>query len=238
VEGSRIARHENEDAELAEITDQMTYGSVSRALRNAETSGVISRTFRVRASAELAGMRLVLKNLNLMDRVVDGTPFISLTPWFPDTRGAQTASWNDGEDVVDVMQKIIRQLEAANTDASVATFNPELVFLNLRRSLSVALLSRRSETPSRLRGPLIELFDDHWAFTDAGLESQIDEVFVPANVFPATIARFRNPGTPPFVPPDAPAGVTKETWHLLMQIAGPTYLGHSNRLAGRKGLVV
>lgn len=238
VENARAARHAGEDAELAAITDEMTYGAVSSPLRDAERSGAISESFRVLASTELGGMRLYLKNLYSMDRAVGGTPFLSLTPWFLDGRNVQSVSWNDGEDVSVVMGKIIARLEEANIDASAATFDPELVFRNLRHSLSVAIRSRRGELDRRLRGPLIELVEDLWAFTNAGLESRTDDVFVPTDVFPATIARFQDPGTTPFVPPDAPTGVAEDSWRVLMEIAQTTYLGHGGRLAGRKGFAV
>jgi hypothetical protein len=186
----------------------------------------------------MAGMRLYFKNLYLMDRAVGGSPFLSLIPWFLDGRSVQSISWSDGEDVTVVMEKVIARLEEANIDASIAAFDPELVFRNLRHSLSVAIRSRRGELERRLRGPLIELVGDQWAFTDAGLESRTDDTFVPTDVFPATIARFRDPGTRPFVPPDAPSGVSKDTWQVLMEIAERTYLGHGERPVRRKGFVV
>jgi hypothetical protein len=233
VRNAQAARHTEEDADLAAITNEMTYGAVSAPLRDAERSRAISESFRVEASAELAGMRLYLKNLYMMDRVAGGTPFLSLTPWFLDGRSVQSISWNDGEDVTAVMEKIIARLEAANIDTSTATFDPELVFRNLRHSLSVAIRSRRGELERRLRGPLIELVGDQWAFTDAGLESRIDGTFIPADVFPATTAPSQNPGTQPFVPPNPPAGISEDTWQVLMRIAERTYLSHGRRLAGR-----
>jgi hypothetical protein len=136
------------------------------------------------------------------------------------------------------MEKVITRLEEANIDASTATFDPELVFRNLRHSLSTAVRSRRGELDRRLRGPLIELIEDRWAFTDAGLESRTDDAFVPTDVFPATIARFQDPGMPPFVPPEAPAGVSKDIWQVLMEIAERSYVGHRGRLGGRRGFVV
>lgn len=136
------------------------------------------------------------------------------------------------------MQKIIVGLEQASIDASHATFDPELVFTNLRRSLTIATRSQRGELAYRLLGPLIELVDDQWAFTDAGLQSLTDDRFVPADVFPATIQRFQHPGTPAFRPPEPPDGVPEETWKVLMEIAETTYLGRSDRLSGRKGFVV
>lgn len=237
VENARSARHAGEDADLAAVTDEMTYEAVSGPLRDAERNGAISELFRVQASAELAGIRLRMRNLNRMDRAVGGTPFLSLIPWFLDVRSVQTVAWNDGEDVREVMDEIIVRLEEANVDASRATFDPELVFRNLRHSLSVAVRSRRGELDRRLRGPLIELVEDRWAFTDAGLESRTDDTFVSIDIFPATIAQFQDPGTPPFVPPDAPVGVSKETWGVLMVIAQKTYLGHGGRAVRRKGLV-
>ena len=238
VENARAARHAEEDAELAAVTDEMTYPAVSAPLLDAERTGAIANSFRVRASADPAGMRLYFKYLFAMDRAVGGTPFLSLTPWFIDGRQAQRVSWNDGEDVAVVMARLVAELERANIDAGTATFDPELVFRNLRLSLSVAVRSKRGELVRRLRGPLIELVDDRWVFTEAGLESRTDDRFVPADVFPATIARFQDPGTPRFVPPDPPEGVAEDIWEVLMAVAEKTYMGRSGRLSGRKGFVV
>jgi hypothetical protein len=238
VQNARAARHADEDADLAAITDDMTYAAVSGPLRDAERSGAISESFRVRASGELTGMRLYFKNLYLMDRVAGGTPFLSLTPWFLDGPDVQSVSWNDGEDVAAVMEKIIARLEQANINASAATFDPELVFRNLRHSLSVAVRSRRGELDRRLRGPLVELVGDQWAFTDAGLESRTGDTFVPSDIFPATITRFQDPGTRPFVPPGTPAGVSKDTWQVLMKIAQRTYSLHGGSLVPRRSSVV
>jgi hypothetical protein len=238
VQNARAARHAEEDADLAAITNEMTYAAVTGPLRAAERGGAISESFRVQTSPELPGMRLYFKNLYLMDRAAGGTPFLSLVPWFLDGRSVQSVSWNDGEDVSAVMEKVIVRLEEANIDVGTATFDPELVFTNLRHSLSVAARSRRGELERRLRGPLIELVGDEWAFTDAGLESRTGETFVPTDIFPATTTRFPDAGTPPFVPPDPPFGVSTETWQILMQIAERTYLGNARRPARRKGFVV
>jgi hypothetical protein len=235
VENARAARHAEEDADLAAITDDMTYEAVTGPLRDAERRGAISESFRVQASAELAGMRLYIRNLVVMDRTTGGTPFLSLTPWFLDARSVQRVSWNDGEDVRTVMGKVITCLEEANIDAGRATFDPELLFRNLRQGLSIAVRSRRGELERRLRGPLIELVGDRWAFTDAGLESRTSDTFIPIDIFPATIARFQDPGTPPFAPPGPPAQVSKDTWDVLMAIAERTYTGHGGRSVRRRG---
>jgi hypothetical protein len=238
VEDARATRHADEDADLAAITDKMTYRAVGGPLLAAERSGAISQTFRVQASAELTGMRLYFKILYSMDRVHGGTQFLSLTPWFIEGPNVQSIPWNDGDDVSAVMDRIIARLEQARVDSSTATFNPELVFRNLHHSLGVAVRSRRGELERRLRGPLLELVGDQWAFTDAGLESRTDDSFVPADAFPATIARFPDLGTPPFVPPEAPPGVSKESWQVLMKIAERTYPTHDSPPVGRKGFAL
>ena len=89
-----------------------------------------------------------------------------------------------------------------------------------------------------LRGPLIELVGEQWAFTDAGIESLTGDTFVAADMFPDTITRFQDPGTLPFVPPDVPPGVSKNNWQMLMQIGVRTYLGQGERLPSRKGIVL
>lgn len=230
VETARAARHAEEDAYLAAVTDEMTYAAVSGPLRRAKQSRAISEYFRVQASAELTGMRLAFKTLVRLDQVHGPIRFLSLAPWSLDDLSLQSVEWHDGEDVTAVMDKIIARLEAAGHDASSTVFDPELVFKNLRLSLSAALHSRRGELERRFRGPLIELVGDQWAFTDAGLESRTDDTFVSAEVFPASSARFQDPGTPPFMPPNTPFGVSTDTWQVLMKVAERTYSGHGGVL--------
>ncbi len=237
VENARAVRHADEDSALAAITNDMTYEAVSGALREAERSRAISQRFRVRASADLRGMRIYLKNLVLMDRVYGGSPVLALTPWFPDARTVQQELWRPGEDVATVMGRIIVRLEEVNVDASKSTFNPELLFENLRSGLGVAVRSRRGEI-ARLRGPLIELTDDRWALTEAGLESRTDDVYVPIDLFPSTLPQFQDPDTPPFAPPDTPEGYSHDAWEVLMDVARKTYLSHGSQPVPRKGFSV
>lgn len=228
IELGRRGRYAEEDSAVAAVTDEMTYDSVSRVLLEAERRRAISQSFRVRASGDVRGMRLYFKIVYAMDRSSGGTPFISLTTWFTDIRNTVRDSWQQGEDVSTVMNRIIVQMESANIDASTKTLDTELVFRNLRASLDLAFRSLRGELDRRLRGPLIEMVDDQWVLTDEGIESLVDDVFVPRGLFPNTIPQFQDPGTPPFAAPPAPDGISHVTWDALIEVARITFLLHGS----------
>lgn len=224
IEEARTQRYSAQDAGISAVTEEMTFQAVLDALLAAERSRATSHSFRVRASSDLHGMRLYFRALIAMDRATGGTPVISLTTWFVDIRQTIRDSWQIGEDVTTVMNRIAAKLEAANIDSSVATFDPTAVSRNLAASLDLASRSRRGALSSRLRGPLIEMIDDHWALTDAGLESLVDDTFVARDFFPNTAPQFQAPGTPTFSPPVAPPRVPEATWDKLIELARVTYL--------------
>ena len=233
----RERRHAEEDLALAAITDEMTYDALSsarsKAPRNVEPSPSPFGYGPLQTWVECACTS------NFSTRWSAGgarNPFISLTPWFPDGRGVQRDSWSPNEDVAAVMNRIVDKLESANLDATTNTFDPRLVFENLRASLVLAVRSLRGDLERRLRGPLIELIDDRWVLTDEGLESRTDDVFVSIDIFPGTLPRFRIPGRKNSrKPPPAPNGVPEETWQTLVTIARKTYLFHGKRSIRRKG---
>jgi len=229
VEIARAERHAAEDTALSAITNDATYDAVTRALWEAESRRAISESFRVRASANVAGMRLYFKLLSAVERTGGSLPFISLTPWFPDGRDVKRESWHSGEDVATVMNRIVKNLETANLDATRNAFDAQLVIENLHLSLDLAIHSLRGDLPRRLRGPLIELVDERWVLTDMGLESRTDEFFVSIDAFPDTLPRFQRPGTPEFRAPPAPDGVSEELWKTLITVARMTYMLRGRR---------
>lgn len=237
VESVHASRHAEEDAALAAITEDMTYGAVSDLLSYAERGRVIAEFFRVQASAELTRMHLRFKNVYLVNVARGGLPLLSLTPWFLDGRMLQSIYWDDSKDVSRVMEEIITTLERSNIDASTTTFDPKLAVTNLRNSLTVAFRSRRGQLPRRLRASLIELADNQWAFTEAGLESLTDDTFVSKDVFSAMTSGLRDSERCQPVTPAAPAGVPEHKWQTLMKIAARTYRLEAGGLAGRRPVV-
>lgn len=235
VEGARAARHAEEDAVIDAAVDELTYDALYQALHDLDFGGLISRNvFRIRASRDLDGLRLALKITFLMDRADGrtGSPRISISPWFPVFRDVQPLEWLPGEDAVTVLERVTERLEQARLDASVAAFDPNFFADSLRESFLLARGSTRGEVAA-LRGPLIERTDDRWVFTDAGLESRTDDIFVPFDAFPATLKRFQDPGSEPYSPPLVPAGVDPLTWSTLMEAARHTYTGHGGMIQRR-----
>jgi hypothetical protein len=234
VANGRTSRHAEEDAALAAITDEMSYDAVSSAIRDADHRGIISTVLRVPASEGLDGMHMVIQNTVLMDRVVGDSPRLSLSPWFADNRDVPGDWWLPGEDVTSVIGRLEQRIESANLDPPIM-FDPTLMFQNLREALTLVYRSLRGESERRLRGPLLERLNDEWALTDEGLESLTTEDWVPIGVFPDTIPRFQDPGTPAFTPPPPPRGVEASVWAQLIEIARVTYMVHGKRSLQRRG---
>jgi len=221
VDRLRGARHSEEAAALAAITEHPTQEIVASGLRLGEARGVLSSAFRARASADLGGMRLSCQLLHMVPRGAPNRPVLFLTPWFPDARRSERAEWLDGEDVATVMDRIVARLELARLDASRAAFDPALFLSKLRNGLEVALGSLRDEP--RMRGRLIEVVNDRWVLTDEGLESRSDAAFISRDTFPtAPGAIDQAPGG--FTAPAAPSDEDGSDWPTLMEIARRTYL--------------
>ena len=146
----------------------------------------------------------------------------------------QSEGWFQGEDVTQVIARLDSKIESANLTPSMV-WDPTLMFTNLRDSLDLANRSLRGELARRLRGPLLERLNAEWVLTDEGLESLVSEAFVPITGFPDTIRRFQDPGTPAFVPPQAPQGVDPDLWSQMIEIARVTYMVHGTRSPRRRG---
>jgi hypothetical protein len=222
VAGDRREREEAADQALAAITDEMTYEAVSSALRKADRSTAISTAFRVPASRDLGAMHVYLNNTVLMDRIAGGSPRISIRPWFPDGRQVQQDEWLPGEDVRAMIARIDEKIGQANL-VPADTWDPTMMFGNLRNSLEMFATPHRGSSPRPLNGALIELLNDDWILTEAGLESLRRDVGISIDDFPGHVARMAGAE---YTPPPAPPGVDRGTWRQLVEVARATYAAH------------
>lgn len=93
--------------------------------------------------------------------------------------------WSRDETTVDVGRKIILEIQRRGLVDDLDGFDWSAALANLRKSLDVAVRSRRRDSDAwRLDGKLYELLGDDWAVTSSGLEHRPPPDFkLPAESF-------------------------------------------------------
>lgn len=227
-------RRSREEELLTTVETELSFGAVARALTTAEARNAIASTFRVRSSSDLMGMRVVLNVVTAIEKEGGGERMITAIPWFPESKNVSGTSWSSGEDVVTFAGRLIANIEAAKIGSAESSFNATLMFENLGKSLQVAFAALHNDGTFGLQGSMIELIDEDWALTSAGLESRLLGVVASINLFPNTLTMFQNPGIPTFSLPPRPEGVGEELWQKLIEISRSTFFRFQT-LGSRKG---
>ncbi len=227
VAGRMQQRAQQGDAKVAALADDINYDSITAALTEANDLGAIHwGRIAVRASTDLDGVVLIFKwGLDL--RAPARGPVLEIEARIEADlkrhggRRIIAVEWGRGEPYVDVFDRLNRELQSLGRWHGPDTVNWSLAMENFRRSLDLAITSRRDGSaagPWRLNGALYELVGDDWAVTEAGIESRAANGVVLAEAeFPED--DFRNPYEPekPWNPP-APEGVPAEQWDRLLRL--------------------
>ena len=127
--------------------------------------------------------------------------------------------WHSQETSEHIGLMLREQLELRGRWRSDETLDWPMALRNLKRSLDLAIRSRRRDGSSdAIQGALIELIGAHWAITDAGLECPSHDYILSQSDFPAR-APVR-PGQPrsesePWTP-EAPDWVDQDLWNELL----------------------
>ena len=223
VAQARTRRHDRQDADAAAIADLGTYKAISTAIRDARNRAAISTAlFMVPASADITGMHLDIRNT----RLLDGREFLTLQPWFPDSRSVERIEWWPGEDAVTVMDRLAQNIEMANL-SSEALLEASMVFENLSSSILLANTSQHG-AGKRLGGSLVEKLTDEWVVTKAGLESLTGDTVVSIDDFPGKVeimSAMSRDTSLEFSPP-VPDGVDPAEWSQLVDVAFMIYRQH------------
>jgi hypothetical protein len=189
----RNARYASEDQVITDLREDTSYQSVANALGQAAAFKAISNgdrqgrnSFRVRAGSPLDSLRLSLK------RKYDpaGTSSDSLAPyrvlvWSPWKADISVdVDWDAGMTVAVMFDSLRQQFNEKRLNVGEKEFDVDFTVKELVRSLDVSIKSRRGQDFRRLQAPIVEVVDDQWAFTEAGLESLKYEYLLPDLVFP------------------------------------------------------
>jgi hypothetical protein len=194
----RAQHHAEEDQLIDAIEPNANYEDVVAALNDAFTSGAISKGFRqqgngfrVRVGRPLDGLRLTFK---FTPSMVAGIRILQIVAWPPPNANTSfSVNWLPDEQAGVVFERLRATLAEARIAVSEEEFDITFALQNLVQSLRISIEARRGQR-TRPSGRVVEIVDDRWAFTEAGLESLTDNFSVSDLQFPK-----RRPAQPSFI---------------------------------------
>lgn len=242
------ARREGEataqQAAVSAMEDQVTYETVSQAMDEANHIGAIrgggltvrgAENFKVPLvhfryvryrqpqRGRLQGQVALEVSVKLEQRPGElGTPHIECL-------------WKPSMSVADVEAELRRQITESGYWEEARAFDFALAIRELIRGLNLALTSSNSNTDNpALNGPLLQIVDEEWAITEAGMECPGRGYILAASEFPdqnypaaAGTARRQSVSgadAPPFRPPTPPF-VEDELWEYLIRAGSERFAG-------------
>lgn len=178
---------QNQDS-LVKTLDYPSYQNVMRVLEEADKLQAVAGSFvgpevTVAASSD----RDLLSLRFFRYRIVDGNPptFTLEVIAKPHTHARNRPSpplqlrWNASESAAEFGHRLSQQILTSRLLDNSGDFDWSLTIANLKKSLDVALRSRRREPGAwLLEGRLYELLGDDWAVTTAGLEHRPEPIFI------------------------------------------------------------
>ncbi len=216
-------RHSSQDDALAKLGDDVTFETVTSVLQEAERLNAIDPLlFRVRASPRLDGPRM---RFSWLERSSSKREFIlklsSPDPRVASALGRDSIIWRPHQPAPAVGDAVVLMLERAGMPHDPETFDWGLTIASLQRSLRVAIAARRGDPGApRLQGRLIELVNDDWMLTDAGIECPTRSFLLDEARFPTKpkLPRSRGQDTQPTLELDPPPWVAGDFWAQLLRL--------------------
>lgn len=226
-------RHRSQDATLARLSDEVTFDTVTSALEESRALNAIDPfLFRVRASSRLDGLRVQFSWVDWEnpDDSSEREFQLELSSPDPDTAAAlsrRRVPWKPGQPAPAVGDAVVLMLEQEGLSRDRGLFDWGWTISALQRSLELAVAARRGDPEApRLQGRLIELVNDEWMLTDAGIECpgrsfRLDEASFPAKRrLPAPAG---HPVGSPAFEPEIPTWVAADVWTQLLRLGRLIY---------------
>ena len=225
------ARRQRQDDAIGAL-DVPTFESVATALAEANALGALAYDHvTVQASAEITELGLEFSwGVDLGDGRFDQPRRAVLMVRghvYADERagGSRPAIetiWEAGDPAEEVGLRIREQLENRGRWHGNGTLNWPMALRNLKRSLDLAVRSRRRDgTGLVLEGALFELVGEEWAITDAGIECPTEGFILRESEFPEHVRalqrRIRGPGEADQWAPTRPDWVDADLWEELVR---------------------
>jgi hypothetical protein len=214
---------------IASLKADLSFANMAKVLELAVALGAIGQGFRARSSYRLDGVRLSasppLKLVPLGRRDPVPAIFLSVIPVDPQQPVPKPVDWQESHSVAQVVADLIESCRVANIESSPPAFDPQLGFRGLIDALDLAIRVRQGDGTPRFRGALIEVIDETWCLTTAGLEARFQDVFVPQYQLVRfelqTMAILGSPTPVRFLlTPDRPADwLSVEDWARVVRVA-------------------
>lgn len=220
-------RHAGQDAALARLGDAVTFETVTSALEEAEHFNAIDPLlFRVRASAHLAGLRARLSWSEFSSERKLILRLLSPDSEVASALSHRSIAWEPDQPAPAVGDALVLLLEQLGLPSDPEAFDWGRTIESLQVSLAVAIGARREDPGApRLQGRLIELVNDEWMLTDAGIECPGRAFILDEARFPKKPKLPRRPGqnsTSTFEP-DRPTWVSADYWENLVRLGQLIY---------------
>jgi hypothetical protein len=222
-ESSHRARSEA----IVSLKTDLSFGNMATVLQLAASLGAIGQGFRARSSCRLDGVRLSATPpcTWIPPGANDPIPgiLLSVVSVDPEQPVPNPVIWQESQSVAQVVADLIASCRTANMDSTPPAFDPRLGFAGLIDALDLAIRVRQGDGTPRFRGALIEVIDETWSLTTAGLEARFQGIFVPRD----QLVRFQRqaPGRIPaasrqLLSPGVPADwVSEQDWARVVRIA-------------------
>ncbi len=223
-------RHRSQDATLNRLSDEVTFKTVTEALEEARRLNAVDPVlFRVQVSDRLDGLRAEFSWVTWESS--DGSSSrefeVRLSSPDPETAAAlerRKVTWKPDQPASAVGDAVVLMLQQEGLFQDPGIFDWGRTISALKRSLEVAIAARRGDPGApRLRGRLIELVDDDWMLTDAGIECPERGFLLDEANFPEKRLE-RPPGyKPSLFEPDTPSWVAADFWAQLLRLGRLIY---------------
>ena len=222
-ESSHRARSEA----IASLKADLSFANMAKVLELAASLGAIGQGFRARSSCILDGVRLSATPpwTWIPPGANDPIPgiLLSVVSVDPEQPVPNPVIWQESQSVAQVVADLIASCRTANMDSTPPAFDPHRGFAGLIDALDLAIRVRQGDGTPRFLGALIEVIDETWSLTTAGLEARFQGIFVPRDQLvwfqrqapgriPAACRQLLSPG----VPAD---WVSEQDWAQVVRIA-------------------
>ena len=213
---------------IASLKAGLSFANMAKVLELAVALGAIGPGFRARSSYRLDGVRLSASPLSQFlprgESAAVPAIFLSVVPVNSEQPIPKPVDWQESQTISQVVAGLIESCRIANIESSPPAFDPQLGFRGLIDALDLAIRVRQGDGTPRFRGALIEVIDETWCVTTAGLEARFQGVFVPQYQLVRFELQTFIGGSPTFIrsleTPDRPADwISEDDWAQVTQIA-------------------
>ena len=229
----RVRENEAKADATVSALDQVSFGTVTKAMALASRKRAMAYPGRVQvqASDDVEGIWITFSwgSDRQSGQPMGGSELIieADLEQRPGERGAPVCEirWMPDQSAPDVGAALKEEIERCGRWEGEGTLDWGLAVRNLRRTIDVAVRSRRRDEGAwHLGGRLFLIVGTDWALTEAGVEAPGHNFIMAGDEFPGASGdrpglAYRHPGPADWDPPPPPEWANQSEWRFLMKRA-------------------